>query len=181
MPRNAFVLSDDDPQDVGTADPGTSREVSRADHAHGGGAGVSFSDAEGDPAPLGTAVDGTSVYAARRDHVHAHGTIASGDLHTEYQKESEKGAANGYASLDSGGKVPTAQLPTVGHTIKDEGTALAQRANLDFLGSAVQASDDSGGGRTIVRVYYSEPVIYDEGSGPEILFEDGDIVTELIA
>lgn len=32
------------------------------------------------------------------------------DPHTGYQKESEKGAASGYASLDAGTKVPTAQL-----------------------------------------------------------------------
>jgi len=40
-----------------------------------------------------------------------HPVIASGDLHTEYQKESEKGAANGYAGLDAGGDVPDAQIP----------------------------------------------------------------------
>jgi hypothetical protein len=34
-----------------------------------------------------------------------HPTIASGDLHTEYQKESEKGVASGYASLDANTKV----------------------------------------------------------------------------
>lgn len=38
---------------------------------------------------------------------------AASDPHTGYQKESEKGAASGYASLDSGTKVPTAQLPTM--------------------------------------------------------------------
>lgn len=37
--------------------------------------------------------------------------VAAADPHTQYQKESEKGNANGYASLDSGGLVPTAQLP----------------------------------------------------------------------
>ena len=36
---------------------------------------------------------------------------AAADPHTGYQKESEKAAANGYASLDSGGLVPAAQLP----------------------------------------------------------------------
>jgi hypothetical protein len=33
------------------------------------------------------------------------------DDHTQYQKKSEKAAASGYASLDSGTKVPVAQLP----------------------------------------------------------------------
>jgi hypothetical protein len=39
-----------------------------------------------------------------------HPQIASGDLHTEYQKESEKGAAGGYASLNATVKVPDAQI-----------------------------------------------------------------------
>lgn len=44
--------------------------------ATAGGAGASFSDAEGDPANVSdNAADGTSVYAARRDHVH---TIGAG-------------------------------------------------------------------------------------------------------
>ena len=37
---------------------------------------------------------------------------AAADPHTGYQKESEKGAASGYASLDATTKVPLAQLPT---------------------------------------------------------------------
>lgn len=37
---------------------------------------------------------------------------AAADPHTQYQKESEKGAASGYASLDAATKVPIAELPT---------------------------------------------------------------------
>lgn len=37
---------------------------------------------------------------------------AAADPHTGYQKESERAAASGYASLDAGTKVPLAQLPT---------------------------------------------------------------------
>lgn len=36
---------------------------------------------------------------------------AAADPHTGYQRESEKGAASGYASLDAGTLVPVAQLP----------------------------------------------------------------------
>ena len=36
---------------------------------------------------------------------------AAADPHTGYQKESEKGAVNGYASLDGSGTVPDAQIP----------------------------------------------------------------------
>lgn len=39
---------------------------------------------------------------------------AAADPHTGYQKESEKAAASGYASLDAGTKVPTAQLGGAG-------------------------------------------------------------------
>lgn len=37
---------------------------------------------------------------------------SAGDPHTGYQKESEKGVATGYASLDGGGLVPVTQLGT---------------------------------------------------------------------
>jgi hypothetical protein len=42
--------------------------------------------------------------------VDAHGAAA--DPHVGYQLRSERGAASGYAALDSGGRVPAAQLPT---------------------------------------------------------------------
>ncbi|HJS44148.1 MAG TPA: hypothetical protein VJ755_11795, partial [Gemmatimonadales bacterium] len=41
---------------------------------------------------------------------------AAADPHTVYQKESEKAVANGYASLDATGKVPSAQLPATAST-----------------------------------------------------------------
>ena len=47
---------------------------------------------------------------ATQAELDAHGSAA--DPHTGYQKESEKAAASGYASLDAGTKVPIAQLPT---------------------------------------------------------------------
>lgn len=40
--------------------------------------------------------------------------VALSDPHTQYQKESEKGQASGYAGLDADGKVPAAQLPDAG-------------------------------------------------------------------
>lgn len=60
---------------------------------------------------------GVSKTFARQDH--SHGTpvnpvdahLTEADPHTQYQKESEKGAVNGYASLDAGGTVPDAQVP----------------------------------------------------------------------
>jgi hypothetical protein len=52
--------------------------------------------------------------------------LTTGDPHTQYQKESEKGVANGYASLGAGGRVPIAQLasgtPDGTKFIRDDGT-----------------------------------------------------------
>jgi len=57
---------------------------------------------------LGLEDDDHPQYALDTD-LTAH--VAAADPHTGYQKESEKGAVSGYASLDAGGKVPDAQLP----------------------------------------------------------------------
>lgn len=57
---------------------------------------------------------------------------AAADPHTGYQRESEKGAASGYAPLDSGSKVPAANLPAVG-------SGLTQTVNfvIDGAGTAI--------------------------------------------
>lgn len=64
--------------------------------------------------PAGTAASAVSTHAGEPDP------------HAGYQKESEKGAANGYASLGAGGLVPMAQLasgtPTGSKYIRDDGT-----------------------------------------------------------
>lgn len=54
----------------------------------------------------------TAIDAAKADVVTVH--EAAADPHTQYQRESEKAAASGYASLDAGTKVPTAQLGGAG-------------------------------------------------------------------
>jgi hypothetical protein len=43
--------------------------------------------------------------------------VSAADPHTGYQKETEKGQANGYASLDGSGKVPSGQLPALGSSV----------------------------------------------------------------
>jgi hypothetical protein len=63
-----------------------------------------------------SAAVGTSVNYAREDHTHgtppdpipAH--VAASDPHTQYQKESEKGAPNGYAGLGASTTVPPNNL-----------------------------------------------------------------------
>ncbi len=70
----------------------------------------------------------------------------------------EKGDAFGYAPLDGDAKVPAANLPAVvagsssGHRIIDEGTVLAARGDLAFVGGGVTARDDSASGRTVVEI-----------------------------
>ncbi len=53
-----------------------------------------------------TSVLETTTGSQAKVNTHA----AAADPHTAYQKESEKGAISGYASLDSGTKVPTTEL-----------------------------------------------------------------------
>lgn len=64
---------------------------------------------------------------------------AAADPHTGYQREAEKAAANGYASLDGTGKVPSAQLPPSG---SDPWTYLVLAA--DFTTSSATAVDVTG-------------------------------------
>src|SRR4029453_17810775 len=51
---------------------------------------------------------------------------APADPHAGYQKESEKAAASGYASLDVTGKVPAAQLPAVGVGLVQTGNVVIE-------------------------------------------------------
>lgn len=64
------------------------------------------------PEPLGTPDAGTNSGASRADHVHLLPTTTTlGAVAT-----SSRGAVNGVASLDSGGKVPTSELPAIAIT-----------------------------------------------------------------
>jgi hypothetical protein len=80
---------------------------------------------------LSDAVGVSTVYA-REDHSHGSPTdpvpahVAESDPHTQYQKESEKGQASGYASLGAGGLVPVGQMasgtPDGTKYVRDDGT-----------------------------------------------------------
>lgn len=100
---------------------GSANTFARSDHLH--------TIMLGTPVALGAAnAQGTGSALARADHVHIYPTaanvgadpagtastavtnhVSAADPHTQYQRESEKGAANGYASLDGSGQVPYAQ------------------------------------------------------------------------
>lgn len=85
------------------------------------------------------ATDVEAALAEEADARQAH--EAAADPHGQYQKESEKGAANGYAGLDAGSKVPVAQLPdTVVGAMDYQGTWNAS--------TNTPALSDAGVGRT---------------------------------
>lgn len=81
-------LSNDDPAALGSVNPGESSEASRSDHAH----------------PLPTPAD---IGAA---------TAAQGAAADSAIPLTQKGAASGVATLDSGSKIPLAQLPATAIT-----------------------------------------------------------------
>lgn len=64
-------------------------------------------------ATLTTNIDDSALrtYADNAASTAVSGHVAAADPHTQYQKESEKGQPNGYASLDASGQVPVAQIP----------------------------------------------------------------------
>lgn len=64
---------------------------------------------------------------------------AAADPHTGYQKESEKAAANGYASLGADGLVPSAQLPASG-----AGFMVGVKKDADQTGIGTSATDVTG-------------------------------------
>jgi hypothetical protein len=95
------------------------------DHAHDGVYSVSahthdYSASDhGHVAYSGTAHTHDAYSPSTHDHdsdYEAAGAVAThagaSDPHTGYQKESERAAANGYASLDADTKIPIAQVPT---------------------------------------------------------------------
>jgi hypothetical protein len=113
---------------------GTESTYSRGDHTHGTQTNpVPGHVAEEDPHPtyaldtdLSTheaASDPHTVYALDTD-LSTH--ISASDPHTGYQKESEKGAASGYASLDATTKIPDSQIPD---SIARDSEVTAERAD----------------------------------------------------
>ena len=68
-------------------------------------------------AGAGISVAGQVITNSDRGSTAVSAHEAAVDPHTQYQKESEKGQANGYASLGSDSKIPAEQLPDV--TITD--------------------------------------------------------------
>lgn len=132
-------------------------------------------------ADVGADATGTASAA-----VSAH--VGASDPHTQYQKESEKGAANGYASLDAAGLVPTSQLPSV--VVSDflgvVGSQVAMLALRGEKGDWCNRSDEgktyiiiTGDGALItdwqVLVYPTAPVISVNGQTAVVVLGYGDV------
>lgn len=65
-------------------------------------------------------------------------------------------------------------------TIEDEGTPLATDATtLDFVGSPVTAT--GAGAEKTITVQSNEPVTYNPGAGPDLVFDGDDLVMEWVA
>lgn len=90
---------------------------------------VAGADVTAQRAQEGTA-KAAHTLGAQAYHVLSAGSLAQAiidhealaDPHTGYQRESEKGAANGYASLDAGAKLPATQLPAHASTHASAGS-----------------------------------------------------------
>lgn len=83
--------------------------ITAASNGSGGGAVASVNGQTG-VVVLGATDVGADPSGTASASMSAH--VAAADPHTQYQRESEKGAASGYASLDGATKVPIAQIPT---------------------------------------------------------------------
>ena len=91
------------------------------------------------PVSAAQATADASVATAASNALSSH--VSDPDPHTGYQKETEKGQANGYASLDGDGKVPAGQLPpsgSIGGTLGSVANTLARTSGTG--GSTLQGS-----------------------------------------
>lgn len=129
-----------------SANAGVSTSVSRADHTHGTpslGGSVTAQTSFG-----GSSSAGVATTASRSDHTHGTPTnpvtahVADSDPHTQYQKESEKDAASGYAGLTAGSKINANAVETA--SIMDAAITKAKIENV--AASKLLGRGDSGAG-----------------------------------
>ena len=77
---------------------------------------------------------------------------AAADPHAGYQRESEKGAASGYASLDAGGTVPDAQIPAaIARDSELHAQAHTPESHTSQTATAAQLNELVGGAQTTLH------------------------------
>jgi hypothetical protein len=115
-----------------------------------------------DVAPVWLQIDGVGWLAALTAHE------AASDPHTGYQKESEKGAASGYASLDGSGLIPVGQLPAL--AITDVFPVASQAAMLALTAEKGDVAIRSDNGKSYILSTNSPGTLAD---WKEITFSGG--------
>ena len=73
-------------------------------------------------------------------------------ISSQYALPAADGSAGEILCTDGSGAIAFAEAASSGHTISDEGSVLAARTCLNFVGSAVTATDNSGANATDVTV-----------------------------
>lgn len=110
--------------------------------AGGGGSGVTSVNGDIGPAVVLTAGDvGAATVAAPSAAVAAH--VALADPHTQYQREVERDAVNGYAGLDGLGDIAASAIPP---TTVTAGSYTLTNLTVDATGRITSAANGVGGG-----------------------------------
>lgn len=140
----ATGATDDTTVNAHTGDTSDAHDAAAISYA--GGTGMSATDVE-------AAVDELATEKANASDLTAH-TGDTSDAHDasaiSFVPAGAIAATDVQAAIE---EVATeAGASTSGHVIKDEGTARTQRANLNFIGSGVTATDNSGTGATDVTI-----------------------------
>lgn len=128
-----------------------------------------------------------AVLPAGVDH-NSLANLTTGDPHTQYQQESEKGAANGYASLDAATRVPQGQIAsgTASSGYAPVSDGIGGTAWTDILTQAEMTSHtgaaDPHTQYLLESGYVAGHQIKDDGVGetqrPILDFQDGFVVTD---
>ena len=125
-----------------------------------------YADLDGTPTLGSAAAANTTDFATAAQGVTADNAVQPADLATV----ATTGSYNDLADKPAQG--------SGGHTIEDEGTPLAQRAGLDFVGPNVTVTDDGANDQTVVTVTGATPA---QGALADTAVQPGDLGTAAAA